>query len=447
MTHTTQPTVIVIGAGMAGLTAARHLTRAGVRVTVLEKNPHVGGRVYTDDVNGFKIDFGAQFIANFFPHTMRLIREMGLKEDLVRIPGSAAILRAGRLHGLWSGVRLLFTDLISWRSRFTLLKCLGPLLRHWRELDVHAFYKAHRLDTRSIAEYAQQQLDDELLEYVFQPPLSGILSWTPEHTSQAMLFLLLKAGLGMKLLTLRQGMGQMPEAMAADLPVRLNAEVSSVIPNESGTYTVQVRIDRRESQIVADGVVCATPSTAVPVLFPNLDARQRAFFEGISYSVNTITAIGVERRLPSNFYGLLFPRREMEVKYLAAAAIQSAKNPAQVPDGCDVVVLYPSGPAGQNLMSKDDTFIRDVLVADLRRAGSAYDPSSNELFYRVYRWHQSLPEFDVGHFRRLKAFADGEIESGRVVFAGDYLDGPFIEGAITSGLNAACRLLRRLESR
>lgn len=48
--------VVVVGAGPAGLTAAHHLTRAGLTVTVLEATPRVGGRMTTDDIDGFRLD-------------------------------------------------------------------------------------------------------------------------------------------------------------------------------------------------------------------------------------------------------------------------------------------------------------------------------------------------------------------------------------------------------
>jgi oxygen-dependent protoporphyrinogen oxidase len=442
MKHNRKPAVIVIGAGLAGLAAARHLARAGVQVTVLEKKRRVGGRVYTDVANGFEIDAGAQFIANFCTHTLRLIRELGLNDDLVSVPGAGAIVRAGRLYGAWPDVRLVFTGLISTRSKLTLLKSLGPLLRHWGELDVHAFHRAHELDARSIASYARQELNEELLEYVFQPPLTGIFYLAPEQASQALLFLLLKASLGIKLYTLRHGLGQLPKAMAADLRVYRNAEAAIVRPDQPDGYTVLAHIDGKESQLSADGVVCAVPAAQVAGLLPDLNAQQRSFFEAISYSANITAAIGVERRLPSDFYGLLFPRRE--TKSLATAAVQSAKNPAQVPPGRDLVTLYSSDLSSRELWERDEGDIRDAFRADLRQAGPAYD-LGEELFCRVYRWYHAIPDFSVGHFKRLKRFADGEIETGRVVFAGDYLGGPFVEGAITSGLDAAHRLLQLLQ--
>jgi len=49
---------IVIGAGMGGLTAAAHLVKAGLRVLVLERNPHVGGTAYVYHRKGFTFPMG-----------------------------------------------------------------------------------------------------------------------------------------------------------------------------------------------------------------------------------------------------------------------------------------------------------------------------------------------------------------------------------------------------
>lgn len=434
--------IIVLGAGMSGLAAARHLQNAGQRVVILEARSRAGGRVFTDRTQGFEIDAGGQFIANFYTNTLGLIRELNLEPDLVRIPGISAVLRDGRLHKIWPNLRAAFTGLISTWSKLLLLRPVFDALMHWKLLDIHAFYKAHPLDTASVTQYANRSLNTEVLEYVLQPPLSGILYWEPEYTSQAMLFPLLKVAAGIRLMTLRHGLGQLPEAMGEDLDIQLGASVTQVRPDSSGGYIVQVEQRDQSYEIIARGVVCSIPARLVPGTFPHLTDHQRRFFQAIEYSENAICAIGLNHRLPSDVYGLLFPR--LEAKHLAIAAIQSGKNADQLPAGQDLVVLYPNGPSGRSLIHQNDDRIAKILVQELKLAGEDYQIGDDEVIRRVYRWHQALPFFDVGHFQRLQDFASGNIETGRQVFAGDYLDGPFVEGAITSGLMAADRLLTRL---
>lgn len=61
------PAVVVIGAGVAGLSAARDLAEAGHSVTILEASDGVGGRIRTDVVDGFLLDRGFQVFIEAYP--------------------------------------------------------------------------------------------------------------------------------------------------------------------------------------------------------------------------------------------------------------------------------------------------------------------------------------------------------------------------------------------
>ncbi len=71
--------VIIIGAGVAGLTAARALTRAGASVRVLEARERVGGRTLSQPVGGDTVDLGGQWVGPHQRHALRLVEELGLK--------------------------------------------------------------------------------------------------------------------------------------------------------------------------------------------------------------------------------------------------------------------------------------------------------------------------------------------------------------------------------
>jgi len=74
-----QSEVLVIGAGMAGLTAARTLAEAGISVTVLEARSRVGGRILTQRIGDQTIELGAEFIHGRPPELWALIAETGLE--------------------------------------------------------------------------------------------------------------------------------------------------------------------------------------------------------------------------------------------------------------------------------------------------------------------------------------------------------------------------------
>lgn len=87
MTSPFNPDVLIIGAGVAGLAAAGMLSRAGVRVLVLEARDHIGGRIATIHPAGLKvaIELGAEFVHGRPPETFELINDANLK--ISRIQG------------------------------------------------------------------------------------------------------------------------------------------------------------------------------------------------------------------------------------------------------------------------------------------------------------------------------------------------------------------------
>ena len=71
--------VLIIGAGMAGLTAARRLAESGVQVIVLEAQDHIGGRILTQHIDAEALELGAEFIHGRAPELWDLIEEAGLE--------------------------------------------------------------------------------------------------------------------------------------------------------------------------------------------------------------------------------------------------------------------------------------------------------------------------------------------------------------------------------
>lgn len=90
--------VIVVGAGLAGLAAAHHLTSAGLRVTVLEGDERVGGRMAPDQVDGFRLDRTGQPFLTDWPELRRLPALGGL--DLLPFTSGVLIRNGRRTHRL-----------------------------------------------------------------------------------------------------------------------------------------------------------------------------------------------------------------------------------------------------------------------------------------------------------------------------------------------------------
>ena len=100
--------VVVIGAGAAGLTAANELKKAGLSVAVLEARDRVGGRLWTDVIDGAMLEIGGQWVSPDQDALIETIDELGLETfdryregDSVYIgpDGGARALHGRRLPG------------------------------------------------------------------------------------------------------------------------------------------------------------------------------------------------------------------------------------------------------------------------------------------------------------------------------------------------------------
>ncbi|MFJ3230188.1 NAD(P)/FAD-dependent oxidoreductase [Streptomyces sp. NPDC086787] len=91
-----QADVVIVGAGIAGLSAAHRLTSAGVTTVVLEAAPYVGGRMSTEKVDGFRLDRIGQLLSTAYPE-LRLTPGL---DDLVLRPFAPGVLlhHDGRRH-------------------------------------------------------------------------------------------------------------------------------------------------------------------------------------------------------------------------------------------------------------------------------------------------------------------------------------------------------------
>ena len=101
MGKTMDADVIVVGAGLTGLSAACELSRAGLSVLVFEKSANVGGRMSTHIVNGYKLDHGFQILLTAYPEMKKID---GLAKLAGRSFSSGARIRTqGRFRALSEG--------------------------------------------------------------------------------------------------------------------------------------------------------------------------------------------------------------------------------------------------------------------------------------------------------------------------------------------------------
>ena len=155
--------VIVVGAGISGLTLAWRLHQSGVNVTVLEKNPYPGGTIRTVIDGDWLVESGPNSALDTTPLFQQLFASLGLG-DHVRYANAAAdkryILRRGKLHALpMSAGAFLRSSLWTVPGKLRLLK--EPFV-------------GKAVKEESIAEFVDRRLGREFLDYAINPFVAGV---------------------------------------------------------------------------------------------------------------------------------------------------------------------------------------------------------------------------------------------------------------------------------
>jgi len=186
--------VIVIGAGASGLAAARDLSQAGLRVTILEARPRVGGRILTvhDARAPVPLELGAEFIHGEAPETLSVAQAAAL--TVVELPDLHELVSGGRFlmrADYWTAIDRMNKDLarrVAQRGKdFPVSDYLDskgvPPARRQLLLDfIQGFHAAHpeRLSAKALAADASDDgTDDDQLDKQFRIVNGGdaLMQW------------------------------------------------------------------------------------------------------------------------------------------------------------------------------------------------------------------------------------------------------------------------------
>lgn len=261
------PDVLIVGAGVSGLVAAVELKRRGFEVQVLEASDDVGGRVRTDEVDGFLLDRGFQVLLTAYPEARRCLNYPSL--DLRDFEPGAIVRCDGRFHTVADPVRRLrkairaaFAPIGTVGDKLLIAELRGYLLD--QEID-EVLSQPEVTTLEALREYG---FSERVIDRFFRPFLGGVFLDPELATSSRMFrFVYRMFSQGMAALPNR-GMQQIPRQLANQLGdgvIRFHSTVQRV-------WQGGAQLSSGE-ELHADAVVVACDPAHAAQLLPDAGIR------------------------------------------------------------------------------------------------------------------------------------------------------------------------------
>ncbi|MEJ2541445.1 MAG: NAD(P)/FAD-dependent oxidoreductase [Gemmatimonadota bacterium] len=402
--------VWVVGAGLAGLSCARLLTASGLDVGVLEASDGIGGRVRTDQVEGFLLERGFQVLLTAYEEVQR---QMDLDRLDLRPFGSGSLVWNGRglqnLSDPWreplSAVAALRADVGSLADKLKVVRLRNRLLGS----DPQELLRGP--DRTTLDELRAEGFSGEFIDRFFRPFLGGVFLERKLETSARLFRYYFRCFAAGDAALPAQGMQQIPEQLAETLEgrIHLRRRVRALRP---GAVTLDDGTELTAETVVlaADGPEAARLLGERPQEFK---ATVTAYFAADSPPVREpMLVLDGAGEGPANH-----------------VAVMSNVSPAYAPQGQHLVSVSGVGP-----VADDATSFTERARAQVGRWFGG----------EVRRWRH-LKTYRVPHAlpRHLPGFMDRTSVSrpAGLCVAGDHTEFGAIQGALLSGRRVAEQIL------
>ncbi|MBW4094757.1 MAG: protoporphyrinogen oxidase [Acidobacteria bacterium] len=426
---------LVVGAGMAGLVAARDLAAAGYSVTVIEAKDAAGGCVGVHTVAGLELDSGAESFATRTTAVADLATELGLAKEIVSPNPAGAWVQLPQGPAPLPKTGILGIPADPWAPEVRSALGLAGSLRASLDKQLPASVGTGP-DSLSVADLVRARMGNAVLEKLVATVVGGVHSADPaqlevdmvapglraavrEHGSLSAAVAALRAGregakAGSAVGGLRGGMNRLVTALLADLTahgvtIRLGSQVASVREQPDGRWGVeleQAEAGKAVPAYAAEVLVVATDGpAAVRLLQPELP-EVAAYAPAVGPDVSLVTLVVDLPELDTapRGTGVLVAPQSSDVRAKALTHATAKWNWLGEEEGPGTHVLRLSYGRDAKDAAASDEELRDAALADATVLLGIPVSADDVVGWDVVRWTGALPFAALGARVKVTAF-------------------------------------------
>jgi protoporphyrinogen/coproporphyrinogen III oxidase len=461
-------TVVVVGGGITGLSAAYALGRVGIPTTLVEATDRLGGKVRTECIDGFLVESGPDSFITYRPAALELARELGLGDAIIgpTQPRTVWIWSRGRFVQLPEGMGLVLPTRL---GPFISTAMFSPLEKLRIGLDLVLPRGGLDRDV-SVGAFLRRRLGGALVDRLAGPLLGGVYG-TPidelsldavvpqlreaERDHRSLLLASLAQGRARKqsgessrspFVSLAGGMGQLTgalvEAIARSSGVKIRMR-STVVALEGRGGGFDVRLANGEL-LRPEAVVLASPGPVTAGLLDEIAPAAAAHVRSITHGSTAVVSLGFRLdRFPKPPIGHGFLVAKGESLAVDACTMSSLKWAGRAPDGTVLLRVF-IGSRSPSVLAGSDAELVALVERDLALVMGVHGAP---ILARVARSIGQMPRYTVGHVERVAAASAALPGLPHLAIAGAAFRGVGVPDCVAQGRVAAARIGEVLSGR
>jgi protoporphyrinogen/coproporphyrinogen III oxidase len=438
MTNMSKTDIVIIGAGLTGLTAAYYLKKNGYNVILIEKNSKTGGVIDTVKEDGFVIETGPNTGVLSHPEVAELFEDLSDKCTLETAnPESKRrlIWKSGSWHALPDGLgKAIKTPLFSLGDKFRILG------EPFRRKGTNPF--------ETLEELVLRRMGRSYLDYAVDPFISGIYAGNPSYlvTRFALpkLYALeqnygsfikgaIKKGFEpveprMKKATkevfsaengLSSLVGALEDATGKE-NIILNAK-DTVIGLSGDKYTVSTSTGEGEKYFESDYVITTVDAGALEPLLSFITPEELSAITNLEYAkvVQVVLAYREWQGIELNAFGGLVPTREN--RRILGVLFTSSFFKNRAPEKGALLSVFLGGTKRPGYVDLSDDEIKKIVFEEVSEMFKLSNPQPDIL--RIFRYRRAIPQYGKTSEERLKAITGIQNRYPGLILAGGIRDG------------------------